>query len=43
MPAISSLAIEMPARLPSRTASAEGGISMAIEPVAMIGPMAMEG
>ena len=43
MPAMSSLEIDTPARLPSRTASAEGGISMAMPPVAMIGPMAIDG
>ena len=40
IPAISSAAIGCSARLASRTASADGGISMAIPPVAMIGPMA---
>ena len=43
MPAISNFEIDIPARLPSTTASAEGGISMAIPPVAIIGPMAILG
>ena len=42
-PAISSPEIEMPARLPSSTVSAEGGISMSTPPMAMIGPIAMLG
>ncbi len=33
----------MPARLPSSTVSAEGGISMSTPPMAMIGPIAMLG
>ena len=33
----------MPARLPSSTVRAEGGISMSTPPMAMIGPMAMLG
>ncbi len=43
MPATSSFEIDMPARLPSSTASADGGISIAMPPVAMIGPIAMRG
>ncbi len=35
-------AIEIPDRLPSRTARLDGGISMATPPVPRIGPMAME-
>ena len=40
-PATSSPVMEMPARLPSSTVMAEGGISMSTPPMAMIGPMAM--
>jgi hypothetical protein len=43
MPAISSCEIEMPARLPSSTVRAEGGISMSTPPIAMIGPIASFG
>jgi hypothetical protein len=43
MPPISNPAMEMLARLPSRTVSAEGGISMSTPPMPMIGPMAMRG
>ena len=43
MPAMSSCDTEMPARLPSSTVSAEGGISMSTPPIAMIGPIAMFG
>src|SRR5690606_6582475 len=43
MPPMSSCDMEMPARLPSMTASAEGGISMAMPPTAMMGPMAILG
>ena len=42
-PAMRSPLIEMPDRLPKSTASAEGGISMAMPPVPRIGPMAIEG
>lgn len=35
--------MEIPARLPTRTASADGGMSMAMAPEAMIGPIAMVG
>ena len=35
--------IEMPARLPSSTVSADGGMSMSTPPIAMMGPMAMLG
>ena len=35
--------MEIPASEPTSTASAEGGISMAMAPDAMIGPIAMEG
>ena len=43
MPPISNPAIEMPARLPSSTVSADGGISMSTPPMPMIGPIAMRG
>jgi hypothetical protein len=43
IPAMRSCEIEMPARLPSSTVSAEGGISMSTPPIAMIGPIAMFG
>ena len=42
-PAISRPEIEMPARLPSSTVSADGGISMSTPPIAMIGPIARRG
>ena len=35
--------MEMPASEPTRTASAEGGINIAIAPEAMIGPIAIDG
>ena len=38
MPARSRREMEMPARLPNRTASAEGGISIATPPMPRIGP-----
>ena len=43
MPPINSPEIEMPARLPSSTASADGGISTSTLPIAMIGPIAIFG
>ena len=43
MPAMSSPEIEMPARLPSSTVSAEGGISISTPPMPMIGPVAIRG
>ena len=43
IPAISNWATDCSAILASRTASADGGISIAIPPTAIIGPMAMEG
>ena len=43
MPPIRRPEIEMPARLPSSTVSAEGGISMSTPPIPMIGPIAMLG
>ncbi len=43
MPAMSRPEIEMPARLPSSTVKAEGGISMSTPPMPMIGPIAMRG
>ena len=42
-PAISRPEIEMPARLPSSTVNADGGISMSTPPMAMLGPMARRG
>jgi hypothetical protein len=42
-PAISRPEIEMLARLPSSTVSADGGMSMSTPPMAMIGPMASRG
>ena len=42
-PAMSSPEIEMPDRLPSSTVSADGGISMSTPPIAMIGPIAIDG
>src|SRR5690554_226757 len=43
MPPMSNCDMEMPARLPNMTASAEGGISMAMPPTAMMGPIAIFG
>ena len=40
-PAIRMPAIEMPDRLPRRTARLDGGISIAMPPVPRIGPIAM--
>ena len=42
-PAINSPLMEIPARLPSRTVSADGGMSMSTPPMAMMGPMASRG
>jgi hypothetical protein len=43
MPPMSRSEIEILARLPSKTDSADGGMSMAMPPVAIIGPMAITG
>ena len=43
MPANKSLVMEMLAKLPNKTISAEGGINMSTPPMAMMGPMANEG
>ena len=43
MPPISSPEIEIPARLPSNTASPDGGIRMSTPPMARIGPIAVFG
>ena len=42
-PPISSFEIEMPESDPSRTVSAEGGISMSTAPIAITGPVARVG
>jgi hypothetical protein len=39
-PADQKLEIEIPERLPSKTVSADGGMSMSTAPIAMIGPVA---
>ena len=42
-PPISSFEIEMPESEPSRTVSADGGISMSTAPIAITGPVASVG